>query len=207
MSQVDYDSLVAGPDAVDVALAATGDKSVAALNEALTERVLVLRLVPENWSLFAVPSALPERFDVYLLDAENVFVGVQVAQAEGDVIRAGERLMVLDQMDWVTGETKVDSGVPGFELINGFMTIWGEKVVVQEVTTRGDVVSARSILTNGRLVRLVFKDRYWGLHVSRGRRTLFGSASLSLRFIVDGVTFPDVTLNMAEKFTTVGKKV
>jgi hypothetical protein len=199
-----YAGLVPGADSLKIALgifysAPVGHESID-LVRTMNERVRALRVIPQEFYSFAILNASGEGFDVYLQDEDGLFIACAPATPAEDVLRTAERQAVACAFDRFSGPSEADSGVEGFERINGQMFIWGETVVVETVTKSGSVVGIEPILTNGTLVRLSYSDGYWTLMVGKGARTLMNRPSQSLRFSINGALAAEVTYDMAEKF-------
>lgn len=127
--------------------------------------------------------------------------------AEADVTRAAERLMVQDYLSWREGkgDTNFDVGVAGFELINGFMTIWGKSLQVGMVTvdSNGAEYFTMWVRNSHTLYVGVDKNDYVSVYTGKGRRTELMSArsagTKKLRFILNGENI-DITYDMLDKF-------
>lgn len=204
----EYAELEPGEDSYRVAREIFGvspkDDVVRVLAEQMNARKLALRIVIEEFFLYVIRDASGEAFDVYLVDEDNLFLGVATNIAEEDVVRTGERLMVKEHLKSFEGETSYDSGVEGFERINGYMTIWGSPVRVDviSVSWKG-TETVETVLTNGRCNRLFFRDGSWAIHGGKGAYIVTCAPSKTLRFYVDGKPVVDITSDMSEQFTHV----
>lgn len=127
----EYASAVPGVDSFRVA----GDLAV---------RQVELGLVISEFRLFPVLNSIGVLFDVYLLDEDGRFLGCE----------AGERLMIAHSLLWSEGKGSVVSSVPGFELANGWMVVWGAPVRVGVANlVNGKIVDSAVVLDDERNVR------------------------------------------------------
>ncbi len=158
------------------------------------------KFTPEGFHLFATANE-GDTFNVVLADAENNVSYQEESIPESEVVTVGKRLLMRHMMEWREGESDPDPGFPGFERVNGDMAVLGDLVIVQSVTRNRDGhEQVECLLRNGQFVRVVSRDRYYGVYTGRGRTGQTILPSNKLRVTVDGVTLPDIDHTMEELF-------
>lgn len=175
------------------------------LQQEVSERLRDLRLVEaETCSILLLPSAKnldepiydvfwvngPARFfDVFLMDDGKV-VGSALRVHEAQVKRAAERLQIINRFNYSYkssgNEVEVNTGVDGFERINGRMTIWGSPLVIIErrKLENGEVVDTM-LLRNGTASCLKFANRYWTIYGLGGKRTVLSTEDVQLLYYAE----------------------